>query len=128
MHHGERDGTIKKDDPLLEGIHDNGKLRSYGRHQKYIKVGEEGPLEVLAESTSDKTNETFVEAYKKGNVYGVQFHPEKIDDHKKIFYNLMKDTPLENKMAEPKHDTKIHQFKPKEEYKPQAEESDAKAA
>tara|TARA_Y100000310_G_scaffold147251_1_gene146518 strand:- start:5391 stop:6050 length:660 start_codon:yes stop_codon:yes gene_type:complete len=90
MHHGEREGTIKKDDPLLKGVHDNGKLRTYGRHQKYIESGDEGPLEILAESTSEKTGKTFVEAYKKENVYGVQFHPEKIDAHKKLFYNLMK--------------------------------------
>ncbi|MBX2989422.1 MAG: imidazole glycerol phosphate synthase subunit HisH [Bdellovibrionaceae bacterium] len=69
-HMGWNDLKVKNDSPLFRGL--EGDSRFYFVHSYYVSIDD--PAQISAET---EYGHSFVSAFRRGNLQGVQFHPEK---------------------------------------------------
>ncbi len=61
----------------LDLFRSDAKSKYHANHRYYIKSSDKGKLKPIAKTVSEHTGEEFIDAYKVGNHYGLQFHPER---------------------------------------------------
>ena len=76
-HTGWNQITIKKESKLMLGLTNESEF--YFVHSFHVKTND---TEIVLSSTEYETS--FVSAFEKGNIFGVQFHPEKSHDSGKL--------------------------------------------